>query len=197
MAATGSIINIVGKDKLLGSQLEAYFYVKEEVVMDISKVGAQTGQQVYWSLIRALKNFPYARQVAALKAVYPDITQSEIEHYIGVEPKPARQYLPEGYVVVDIDEDFSWEKAIAAGILTKADSKRAYGMGVNFEAVGRQCNLEHLNEDADPALVRAIQEYALATGKAKIAARDEVSDEYYDAKGVYNIVMQENRSEQA
>lgn len=163
--------------------------------MDIRTVGAQTGQQVYWSLIRALKGLPYKNQVAALKGAYPDIKQNELEYYLGTEPKPARQYLPEGYVVVDIDEDFSWEDAIAAGIFTKADGSTAYDDGVNFQEPGRQCNLKNLTEYADPTVVEQIQKYALATGKAIIMPREEVDAKYYDAREVYNIVTSE--SEQA
>lgn len=159
--------------------------------MDIRTVGAQTGQQVYWSLIRALRGLPYKNQVAALKGAYPDIRQSEIEYYLGTEPKPARQYLPEGYVVVDIDEDFSWEDAIAAGIFTKADGATAYDDGVNFQEPGRQCNLKHLNENADPAVVKEIQNYALAVGKAVIMPKAEVDAKYYEAREVYNIVTSE------
>lgn len=158
--------------------------------MDYSKVGAQSGNTVYWSLIRALKHLPYVNQLAALKGAYPDITQAEIEYYIGAEPKPARQYLPEGYVVVDVDENFSWEEAIAAGIFTKGDGSDAYDAGVNFDYNddGSQCNLRHLNGNASPELIKEIQEYALANGKAIIMPADEVDKESFQAVEVYNFV---------
>jgi hypothetical protein len=157
--------------------------------MDISKVGAQSGQQVYWSLIRALKSFPYNKQVQVLKAAYPDITQSEIEYYIGPEPKPTRQVLPDGYVVVAIEGTFSWEDALAAGIFTHADDKSAYLQGVNFLEAGDQCNISKLNENATPEKVQELQEYALQTGRAVMMPIDKVPAEMFESEEVYQLVI--------